>query len=200
VVRNSEVLALYGDGSPTWVAGTDACTGGAKLYADYVGRVFSSTSHLRLRISYLPEFDPDKEVLNIDLNHETGEFECEYQETAAHSTSGGEANALRRKHFPYSIASCDARNGFRCVSPQDASTGHLRTSCIRSLLHTRAPVSTVKRRKTSCHAFKLVLFSPRIEPGSLKPLRHNPKEGARTERSMRPQFFLRADDPHIGLA
>lgn len=51
--------------------------------ADYSGRVFGSTSHLRLRISYLPEFDPDKEVLNVDLDHESGLFEFEYQETAS---------------------------------------------------------------------------------------------------------------------
>jgi hypothetical protein len=52
-------------------------------HADYAERVFVSTSHVRLQISYLPEFDPDKEALSVDLNHETGEFEFEYQETAS---------------------------------------------------------------------------------------------------------------------
>jgi hypothetical protein len=43
----------------------------------------SLRSHVRLQISYLPEFDADKEALSVDLNHETGEFEFEYQETAS---------------------------------------------------------------------------------------------------------------------
>lgn len=52
-------------------------------HAEYAEKIFGSTSLARLRISYLPEFEPDKEVLNIDLNRETGEFEFEYQETAS---------------------------------------------------------------------------------------------------------------------
>jgi hypothetical protein len=51
--------------------------------ADYVGNVYGSTSPLQLGISYLPEFDPDKEVLNVDFNRASGQFEFEYQETAS---------------------------------------------------------------------------------------------------------------------
>jgi hypothetical protein len=51
--------------------------------ADFAQNLCGSTSHLRLRISYLPEFDPDKEVLNIDLDRKDGQFKFEYPETAS---------------------------------------------------------------------------------------------------------------------
>ena len=78
-------------------------------HADYAERVFASTSHVRLQISYLPEFDPDKEALSVDLNHETGEFEFD-------STSDGGGHARQMKHSAYLIASYNERNGFPCVS------------------------------------------------------------------------------------
>lgn len=51
--------------------------------ADYARKVYGATSHAQLRVSYLPEFDPDKEVLNVDLDPKSGQFEFEYQETAS---------------------------------------------------------------------------------------------------------------------
>jgi hypothetical protein len=52
-------------------------------HADFAGSVFGATSHLRLRVSYLTEFDPDMEVLNVDFDRRSGQFEFEYQETAS---------------------------------------------------------------------------------------------------------------------
>jgi hypothetical protein len=51
--------------------------------AEWAGNLHGSTSHMRLRISYLPEVDPDKELLNVDLDHENGQFKFEYQETSS---------------------------------------------------------------------------------------------------------------------
>jgi hypothetical protein len=51
--------------------------------ADFAPSLYGSTSHIQLRISYLPEFDPDNEVLNIDLDRKDGQFTFEYQETAS---------------------------------------------------------------------------------------------------------------------
>ena len=53
--------------------------------ADWAQNLYGSTSHMQLRISYLPEFNPDKEVLNIDLDHGDGQFRFEHQETASPS-------------------------------------------------------------------------------------------------------------------
>lgn len=69
-------------------------------HADYAGRVFGCTSHVRLRISYLPEFDPDKEVLKVDLNHETGDFEFEYQETASPLYKQWKRKCSAKEAFP----------------------------------------------------------------------------------------------------
>jgi hypothetical protein len=52
-------------------------------HSEYAEKIFGSTSHLCLCISYLPEHEPDKEVLYVSLNHKTGNFELEYVETAS---------------------------------------------------------------------------------------------------------------------
>ena len=44
--------------------------------------MYGATSHLQRRISYLPEFDPDKEILNVDLG-QNGQYRFEYQETSS---------------------------------------------------------------------------------------------------------------------
>jgi len=75
--------------------------------ADYVRNVYGSTSHVRLRISYLPEFDPDKEVLNVDFNRASGQFEFEYQESASRLYKRWNESAQPTKHFPCSIAFCN---------------------------------------------------------------------------------------------
>ena len=51
--------------------------------ADFGQRLYGSTSHMTLCISYLPEFEPSKEVLNVDLDHKDGRFRFEYWETAS---------------------------------------------------------------------------------------------------------------------
>jgi hypothetical protein len=51
--------------------------------ADFAQSLYGATSILQLRISYLPEFDPDKEVLNIDFDRKDGQFKFEYQETSS---------------------------------------------------------------------------------------------------------------------
>jgi len=51
--------------------------------SDFAQKLYGATSHLQLRISYLPEFDPDKEVLNVDFDHKNEQFRFEYQETAS---------------------------------------------------------------------------------------------------------------------
>ncbi len=51
--------------------------------SDFAQNLYGATSHLRLRLSYLPEYDPDQEVLNIDFDHIKRQFQFEYQETAS---------------------------------------------------------------------------------------------------------------------
>jgi len=58
-------------------------------------------------------------------------------------------------------------------------------------LHSRAQLSTAKTRATSCQLFPPGLLSLQIEPVSLKNSPAQSKEGARTARFQRPQFFGR---------
>ena len=51
--------------------------------SDFADKLFAATSMFQLRISSIPNFDFDQEVLKIDLNHKTGLFQFEYQETAS---------------------------------------------------------------------------------------------------------------------
>lgn len=51
--------------------------------AAFAHNLYGATSVLQLRISYLPEFDPEKEVLRIDLHGKDGQSKFEYQETAS---------------------------------------------------------------------------------------------------------------------
>jgi len=51
--------------------------------ADFAQNLYGATSHMQLRISYLPEFHPDKEVLNVEFDHKDEHFRFEYQETAS---------------------------------------------------------------------------------------------------------------------
>jgi hypothetical protein len=58
-----------------------------------------------------------------------------------------------------------------------------------SFLHRRAQVSTGNRSETSCQVPFVGLLSRQIEPGSFKHFAAQLKEGVRTEKFMRPQFF-----------
>ena len=75
--------------------------------ADYVGNVYGSTSRLQLRISYLPDFDLDKEVLNVDFNRASGQFELSTKKLRLHFTSDGNESVQPTTHFPCSIAFCN---------------------------------------------------------------------------------------------
>jgi hypothetical protein len=56
-------------------------------------------------------------------------------------------------------------------------------------LHKGTQVSTEKESETSCQENGAGIFSRQIEPGSIKNFAAQLKEGARTERLMRPRFF-----------
>ena len=49
--------------------------------ADFAKNLYPATSHAQLKISYYPDFHPDGEFLNVDLEGETGQIKFEYQET-----------------------------------------------------------------------------------------------------------------------
>src|SRR5215469_1413565 len=57
-------------------------------------------------------------------------------------------------------------------------------------LHKGTQVSTEKKSETSCQENGTGIFSRQIEPGKHKNFAAQLKEGARTERLMRPRFFL----------
>ena len=49
--------------------------------SDFADKLFPVTSMFQLRISNIPNFTFDQEVLMIDWDHKTGLFDFEYQET-----------------------------------------------------------------------------------------------------------------------
>ena len=59
------------------------------------------------------------------------------------------------------------------------------------VLHSLPQKCTAKLHKTSCQPASPSLQCPQIEPGSLKNFAAQLKEGARTARFQRPQFFSR---------
>jgi hypothetical protein len=49
--------------------------------AEFADRIHGATSHVRLLISYLPEFDPDGQLLYVEFDSTTRQVKFEYQET-----------------------------------------------------------------------------------------------------------------------
>lgn len=68
--------------------------------ADFAQHLYGSTSHMELRISHLPEFDPFKEVLNINFDRADGQFKFEYQETESPLCKRWKKSCLPDQAFP----------------------------------------------------------------------------------------------------
>lgn len=51
--------------------------------AEFADRIYGATSHVRLLISYLPEFDPEGQVLYVELDSTNEQIKFEYQETSS---------------------------------------------------------------------------------------------------------------------
>lgn len=51
--------------------------------AEFADRIYGATSHAQLLISQLPEFDPDGQLLYVELDSTKGQIKFEYQETSS---------------------------------------------------------------------------------------------------------------------
>jgi hypothetical protein len=71
-------------------------------------------------ISYLPEFGPDKEVLNIDFDHKEGQFRFEYQETDSPLYKRWKKACSPDQAFPAFLRFLKMKNSF--FSHRDSAT------------------------------------------------------------------------------